>query len=54
MGTTGGELAAPTDCERLILASVIAGEAGGPRGVAVKCIDITKHPVWEGSFPARY
>ena len=27
-------------------------EAGGMRGVAVKCIDITQNPDCEGSIPA--
>ncbi len=35
------------------LFSLIAGEEGGTRGVAVKCIDITKNPDCEGSLPAR-
>ena len=26
-------------------------DAGGIRGVAVKCLDITKNPDCEGSFP---
>ncbi len=28
-------------------------EAGGMRGVAVKCIEITKNPDWEGSRPSH-
>ncbi len=31
----------------------IAGEEGGTRGVAVKCIDITKNPDCVGRVPAR-
>ncbi len=38
---------------RLELVPLIAGEEGGTRGVAVKCIDITKNPDCEGSLPAR-
>ncbi len=38
---------------RLELVALIAGEEGGTRGVAVKCIDITKNPDCEGSLPAR-
>ena len=29
-------------------------EAGGMRGVAVKCIDITQNPDCEGSLPSHY
>ena len=38
---------------RLELHPLSAGEEGGTRGVAVKCIDITKNSDREGSFPAR-
>ncbi len=38
---------------RLELVPLIAGEEDGTRGVAVKCIDITKNPDCEGSLPAR-
>ncbi len=38
---------------RLELVPLIAGEEGGTRGVAVKCIEITKNPDCEGSLPAR-
>ncbi len=47
------ELAAFNDVRRLELVPLIAGEEGGTRGVAVKCIDITKNPDCEGSLPAR-
>ena len=40
--------------KRLILFPLGAREAGGTRGVAVKCIDITKNPDCEGSLPLRY
>ena len=33
------------------LGGLSAREAGGIRGVAVKCIDITKNPDCEGSLP---
>ena len=39
---------------QLKLAFLSAFEAGGIRGVAVKCIDITKNPDCEGSLPGRY
>ena len=29
-------------------------EAGGMRGVAVKCLDITQNTDCEGSFPSYY
>jgi hypothetical protein len=29
-------------------------EAGGMRGVAVKCLDITRNADCEGSWPGRY
>ena len=38
---------------QLILASLSTVEAGGIRGVAVKCLDITKNPDCEGSLPDR-
>ncbi len=47
------EMAALNADRRLELVPVIAGEEGGTRGVAVKCIDITKNPDCEGSLPAR-
>ncbi len=47
------EMAALNDVRRLELVPLIAGEEGGTRGVAVKCIDITKNPDCEGSLPAR-
>ncbi len=47
------EMAALNAVRRLELVRLIAGEEGGTRGVAVKCIDITKNPDCEGSLPAR-
>ncbi len=47
------EMAALNAVRRLELVPLIAGEEGGNRGVAVKCIDITKNPDCEGSLPAR-
>ncbi len=47
------EMAALNAVRRLELVPLIAGEEGGTRGVAVKCIDITKTPDCEGSLPAR-
>ncbi len=47
------EMAALNAVRRLELVHLIAGEEGGTRGVAVKCIDITKNPDCEGSLPAR-
>ncbi len=47
------EIAAVNAVRRLELVPLIAGEEGGTRGVAVKCIDITKNPDGEGSLPAR-
>ena len=38
---------------RLELAALGAQEEGGTRGVAVKCIDITKTSDCEGSCPVR-
>ncbi len=49
----GREMAALNAVRRLELVPLIAGEEGGTRGVAVKCIDITKNPDCEGSLPAR-
>ncbi len=49
----GREMAAVKAGRRLELVPLIAGEEGRPRGVAVKCIDITKNPDCEGSLPAR-
>ena len=37
----------------LILDFLSAVEAGGIRGVAVKCLDITKNPDCEGSLLSR-
>ncbi len=36
---------------QLILGSLSTAQAGGIRGVAVKCLDITKNPDCEGSLP---
>ena len=36
------------------LAGLSAREAGGIRGVAVKCLDITRNPDCEGSLPQRH
>ncbi len=47
------EMAGLNAVRRLELVPWIAGEEGGTRGVAVKCIDITKNPDCEGSLPAR-
>ncbi len=47
------ERAALNAVRRLERVPLIAGEEGGTRGVAVKCIDITKNPDCEGSLPAR-
>ncbi len=58
MGGAGGdqasvEMGAVNAVRRLELVPLIAGEEGGTRGLAGKCIDITKNPGWEGSRPAR-
>ena len=45
-GSTGGL--------QLILDVLSAAEAGGIRGVAVKCLDITKNSDCEGSLLGRY
>ncbi len=47
------EMAALNAVRQLELVPLSAGEEGGTRGVAVKCIDITKNPDCEGSLPAR-
>ncbi len=52
-GQASREMAAINAVRRLELVPLIAGEEGGTRGVAVKCIDITKNPDCEGSLPAR-
>ncbi len=46
----GREMAALNAVRRLELVPLIAGEEGGTRGVAVKCIDITKNSDCEGSL----
>ncbi len=48
------EMGALNAVRRLELVPLIAGEEGGTRGVAVKCIDITQNPDCEGSIPAPY
>ncbi len=48
----GREMAALNAVRRLELVPLIAGEEGGMRGVAVKCIDITQNSDCEGSIPA--
>ncbi len=49
----GGEMAGVNPAEPSELGALSAAEACGMRGVAVKCIDITKNPDCEGSLPAR-
>ena len=39
--------------KRRELSDLSTRKAGGIRGVAVKCIDITKNPDCEGSLPQR-
>ena len=43
----------PTMVVRLKLGVLSSREGGGIRGVAVKCIDITKNSDCEGSRPER-
>ncbi len=52
-GQDSREMAALKAVRRLEMVALIAGEEGGTRGVAVKCIDIKKNPDCEGSLPAR-
>ena len=47
------EIAGLNPVQRRELHPLVAGEEGGTRGVAVKCIDITKNSDCEGSLPAR-
>ncbi len=49
----GREMGALNAVRRLERVPLIAGGEGETRGVAVKCIDITKNPECEGSLPAR-
>ncbi len=49
-----GEMAGLTVDEPSELAALSAAEAGGMRGVAVKCIDIAQNPDCEGSVPYRH
>ncbi len=44
----------PTVVVQLKLVLLSAHEDGGIRGVAVKCLDITKNSDCEGSRPERY
>ncbi len=44
----------PTEVVQLKLDILSAHEDGGIRGVAVKCLDITKNSDCEGSRPERY
>ncbi len=46
-------MAALTAVRRLEMVPLIAGEEGGTRGVAGRCIDIEKNPDCDGSLPAR-
>ncbi len=52
-GEADRQMAGPNAVRRLEMVPLIAREEGGTRGVAVKCIDITKNPDCEGSLPAR-
>ncbi len=47
------ELAARNGVRLWELGPMVEGEEGGTRGVAVKCIDITKNPNCEGRLRAR-
>ncbi len=47
----GGRVAGLNEAEPLKLARVSGREGCGMRGVAVKCIAITKNPDCEGSIP---
>ncbi len=50
----GGETAGLNPAEPSELGALSAAEAGGMRGVAVKCIDIAQNPDCEGSVPCRH
>ena len=43
----------PTVVVQLKLGGLSMFEAGGMRGVAVKCLDITQNPDCEGSLPSH-
>ncbi len=45
------EMAALNAVRRLELVTLIAGEEGGTRGVAVKCVEIIQNTDCEGSLP---
>ncbi len=47
-------MAGLTPAEVWKLGDLSAGGACGMRGVAVKCIDITKNPDCEGRVPGRH
>ncbi len=47
-------MAGPHPGEPSELGALRAAEAGGMRGVAVKCIDIAQNPDCEGSVPCRH
>ncbi len=49
----GGKIAGLNPATPLKLCALSARRAGGMRGVAVKCIDITQNSDREGSLPAR-
>ncbi len=50
----GGEVAGRNPAEPSELGALRAAEAGGMRGVAVKCRDIAQNPDCEGSVPGRH
>ncbi len=49
----GGKVAGLNPAPTLKLCPLSGRRAGGMRGVAVKCIDITQNSDREGSLPAR-
>ncbi len=53
MLAVGGEVGGSHRDGQLVLGVLSAAEAGGIRGVAVKCIDIAQNPDCEGSVPCR-
>ncbi len=52
-GQVRGKIAGLNPARPLKLGPLSARRAGGMRGVAVKCIDITQNSDREGSLPAR-
>ncbi len=52
MVKSGGKVGGSNVDLQLKLAALSTGEEGGTRGVAVKCLDITKNPDCEGSLLA--